>query len=58
MPTFTQGIIFAFLSVFLFVTTIFIYYPVHIGSMWCFYSAFVPIIYYIIRRTIVKNINF
>jgi hypothetical protein len=58
MPTLKQGIYLAFFTVFLYLTTLLFYFSKHLGSMWCFYSAFVPIIYYIIRCTYLKNIDF
>ena len=58
MPTLKQGIYLAFFILILYLTTLLFYYTKHVGSMWCFYTAFVPIIYYILRNRYIKNINF
>ena len=49
MPTIQQGIFLAFITIFLYLSTLLFYYSKHLGSMWCFYSSLVPIVYYIIR---------
>lgn len=54
MPNFKHGIYLGIGTVLLYLTTLIFYYSYHVGSMWCFYSAFIPIIYYILRCTFIK----
>jgi hypothetical protein len=48
-PNPLYGWIFAFYIVFTYLTTTLLYSS-NIGAIWCYYSAFTPIIYYFLRR--------
>jgi hypothetical protein len=45
------GWFFAFFVVFTYLTSAFIYSS-NVGAIWCYYSAFTPIVYYLLRRFI------
>ena len=49
MPKIIQGVSIGVVIVILYLTSAFIYDSQHIGSMWCFFGALVPIFYYILR---------
>jgi hypothetical protein len=48
----TYGFICAFKSMVLFLTTRLFYGTEHVGGLWCFYSVFVPLIYYALRKSV------
>jgi hypothetical protein len=47
----SMGMILGISSVTMFYTTRFLYGTNDVGALWCFYSVFLPIIYFIIRKT-------
>ena len=50
MPTVGQGIVFSVVGVGLYLLSKFLFYQREtVGSLWCFFVAFVPIVYYIFR---------
>lgn len=48
-PTRMQGLIAAFIAIVSYIATYFIYSYKSLGSLWCFFAAFLPIIYYLGR---------
>jgi hypothetical protein len=50
LPNKILGVICAIIAVFTFGTSLIIYPQNFVGAMWCFYTAFIPIIYYIIYK--------
>ena len=56
MPTLTQGLVFASISVStLLLSHLFFYKRPVVGAMWCFFVVLLPAIYYILRRTVFKD---
>jgi len=50
MPTLEQGIAFSVVGVSTYLLSRFLFYPREtVGSLWCFFVAFVPLMYYIFR---------
>jgi len=56
MPQIIQGVCSGFFVVALYLTTLFIYKSQHVGAMWYFYGALVPIFYYILRKVNIIHI--
>jgi hypothetical protein len=52
MPSRLVGIIAAVCSVAIFSTSLILYPREVAGALWCYYTAFIPIVYYILRLTI------
>jgi hypothetical protein len=50
MPTLFMGICFALFAMLTMVISILVYPRQDMGAMWCFFTAFVPIIYFILRK--------
>jgi hypothetical protein len=55
MPTLTQGLLFAVVAVITFLLSVFFYKRAVVGALWCFFVVFLPAIYYILRRTVLKD---
>lgn len=56
LPNKELGIYAAIVAVLTFFSSAFIYKN-HVGSMWCFYTVFIPILYYLYCKTFNKFIN-
>ena len=50
MPTIFLGIVVAFLMLFAMLLSIIIYPRQDMGAMWCFFTVFIPFIYYFLRK--------
>lgn len=48
------GSICALSSFFMYFTTRYVYSVNNVGNIWCFYTVFIPLIYYVLRKTIVS----
>jgi hypothetical protein len=55
LPDLKYGIIMSITIIFSFVTSFIIYPSEAIGALWCFYSVFIVIIYYLLRITKIFN---
>ena len=51
LPTIKESIVFSIIAVLSFLTS-YIFYDKSVGALWCYYVVFIPIIYYILRKTI------
>jgi len=58
LPPFKLGLIFATISIVSYLSSMYVYPHKNMGAMWCYYAVFIPIIYYIIRVVIVKNVKY
>ena len=54
LPTIKEGIVASLVAYITYSTSANIYPQNSVGALWCFYVAFVPIIYYILRKTVIK----
>lgn len=49
MTNFKTGLFFAFIAIITYVTSFFIYSQKYVGTIWCYYSVFIPIISYLLQ---------
>jgi hypothetical protein len=57
IPNILYGLCFAFIGFVIHYISLVVYPNKYSGAIWCFFSAFLPLIYYIIRITYLKNIE-
>ena len=57
IPNILYGLCIAFIGFTIHLISLIIYPTKYSGAIWCFFTAFLPLIYYIIRITYLKNIE-
>jgi len=57
LPNILYGLCIAFIGFIIHLISLIIYPMKYSGAIWCFFTAFLPLIYYIIRITYLKNIE-
>jgi len=57
LPTITEGFWCSLVACITYVTSLIIYPQKSIGALWCFYVIFIPIIYFILRKTHIIKIT-
>lgn len=51
-PNKALGIVFAVSGLFMYITSLIVYPKEVAGALWCYYTAYVPIVYYLVRKLI------